>query len=132
MGMSGRELFTFNPEMYEDEDDVAGGEDWDLAAYRKTRQDEDDLAEKERLDAFNEQFAQMQADADAGLLDEEDEDEEGDGEGEEDEDEDEGAEEGEQEAEEQDQETLVEGKGKGKGKEAADHPATESNGVNGD
>ncbi|KAL0953299.1 hypothetical protein HGRIS_004548 [Hohenbuehelia grisea] len=46
-GMSGRDLFQFNPEWFEDEDDGDASDDWDLAKYRKEQEDED-LAEEER------------------------------------------------------------------------------------
>ncbi|KAI0081006.1 hypothetical protein K474DRAFT_1657190 [Panus rudis PR-1116 ss-1] len=45
-GMSGRDLFTYNPEWFQDDDDEEE-EEWDLAKYRKQQEDED-LAEEER------------------------------------------------------------------------------------
>ncbi|KAI0707272.1 hypothetical protein C8Q76DRAFT_748544 [Earliella scabrosa] len=47
-GMSGRDLFTYNPEWFEDEEE-ADEEDWDLAKYRKEKEDEDLAAEEERI-----------------------------------------------------------------------------------
>ncbi|KAI0925683.1 hypothetical protein AcW1_008057 [Taiwanofungus camphoratus] len=47
-GMSGRDLFTYNPEWFEDEDE-GEEEDWDLARYRKEKEQEDLTAEEERI-----------------------------------------------------------------------------------
>ncbi|KAM5531792.1 hypothetical protein V8D89_014562 [Ganoderma adspersum] len=47
-GMSGRDLFTYNPEWFEDEEE-ADEDDWDLAKYRKEKEDEDLAAEEERI-----------------------------------------------------------------------------------
>ncbi|KAJ8488226.1 hypothetical protein ONZ51_g3702 [Trametes cubensis] len=47
-GMSGRDLFTYNPEWFVDEDD-GEEEDWDLAKYRKEQEDEDLAAEEKRI-----------------------------------------------------------------------------------
>ncbi|ETW83338.1 hypothetical protein HETIRDRAFT_444668 [Heterobasidion irregulare TC 32-1] len=50
-GMSGRDLFQFNPEWFEDEDE--GDEDsWDLAKYRREQEDADLAAEEERIRAL--------------------------------------------------------------------------------
>lgn len=46
-GMSGRDLFTYNPEWFEDEDE--DDEDWDLAQYRKQKEDEDIALEEQRI-----------------------------------------------------------------------------------
>ncbi|KAH7911670.1 hypothetical protein BJ138DRAFT_1236472 [Hygrophoropsis aurantiaca] len=40
-GMSGRDLFQYNPEWFEDEDDGDESEDWDLSKYRR-EQDNDE------------------------------------------------------------------------------------------
>ncbi|RDX57184.1 hypothetical protein OH76DRAFT_1368069 [Lentinus brumalis] len=47
-GMSGRDLFTYNPEWFEDDDEPEDDE-WDLAKYRKEQEDADRLAEEERI-----------------------------------------------------------------------------------
>ncbi|KAL7279255.1 hypothetical protein ACG7TL_007096 [Trametes sanguinea] len=47
-GMSGRDLFTYNPEWFEDEEE-ADEEDWDLAKYRKQQEEEDLAAEEKRI-----------------------------------------------------------------------------------
>ncbi|THU89696.1 hypothetical protein K435DRAFT_728875 [Dendrothele bispora CBS 962.96] len=47
-GMSGRDLFQYNPEWFEDSDDD-GGEDWDLTQYRKEKEEEDLAAEEQRI-----------------------------------------------------------------------------------
>ncbi|KAI0636019.1 hypothetical protein C8Q77DRAFT_1100925 [Trametes polyzona] len=47
-GMSGRDLFTYNPEWFEDEDE-GEEEDWDIAKYRKEKEDEDVAAEEQRI-----------------------------------------------------------------------------------
>ncbi|OCH88569.1 hypothetical protein OBBRIDRAFT_795108 [Obba rivulosa] len=46
-GMSGRDLFTYNPEWFEDSDEEE--EDWDLAQYRKQKEDDDLVAEAQRI-----------------------------------------------------------------------------------
>ncbi|KAH9831644.1 uncharacterized protein C8Q71DRAFT_781789 [Rhodofomes roseus] len=45
-GMSGRDLFTYNPEWFEDEDDDEE-EDWDLSKYRRTEGDEEQEVEED-------------------------------------------------------------------------------------
>jgi len=59
VGMSGRDLFSYNPEWFEaeDEDQDVGDEDWDWTTYRKQQEEENELAEKERINHFNEAFA---------------------------------------------------------------------------
>ncbi|OJT11036.1 Translation machinery-associated protein 46 [Trametes pubescens] len=49
-GMSGRDLFTYNPEWFEDEEEDE--EDWDLAKYRKEQEDEAAAAEEQRIRAL--------------------------------------------------------------------------------
>jgi len=51
-GLSGRDLFQYNPEWFEDEED-AGGEDWDLQKYRTTQEEERALEEEARLAALH-------------------------------------------------------------------------------
>jgi hypothetical protein len=46
-GMSGRDLFQYNPEWFQDADDEE--EDWDLSKYRRQKEDEDLAAETERI-----------------------------------------------------------------------------------
>lgn len=46
-GMSGRDLFTYNPEWFQDEDEEE--EDWDLAKYRKEQEEEDLAREEQRI-----------------------------------------------------------------------------------
>ena len=46
-GMSGRDLFQYNPEWFQDVDDDE--EDWDLSKYRHQKEDEDLTAEAERI-----------------------------------------------------------------------------------
>ncbi|KAF8173919.1 hypothetical protein BJ912DRAFT_1147688 [Pholiota molesta] len=41
-GMSGRDLFQYNPEWFADEDDGDGSEDWDLEQYRQQQAAEDE------------------------------------------------------------------------------------------
>lgn len=47
-GMSGRDLFTFNPEWFEDSEEEEE-EEWDLDKYRKEKEEEDEAAEVERI-----------------------------------------------------------------------------------
>lgn len=51
-GMSGRDLFTFNPEWFEGEDEDEE-DDWDLTRYRKEQEDADLLAEEERIQSLS-------------------------------------------------------------------------------
>ncbi|KAI9507318.1 hypothetical protein F5148DRAFT_131156 [Russula earlei] len=46
-GMSGRDLFQYNPEWFQDPDEEE--EDWDLSRYRRQKEDEDLAAENERI-----------------------------------------------------------------------------------
>ncbi|KAJ7196851.1 hypothetical protein GGX14DRAFT_700491 [Mycena pura] len=48
-GLSGRDLFEYNPEWFEDEDDGDVSDDWDLDKYRKEKEDEETAAEAERI-----------------------------------------------------------------------------------
>ncbi|KAF8753550.1 DRG Family Regulatory Protein, Tma46 [Rhizoctonia solani] len=52
VGMSGRDLFQYNPEWFEQDSDEEP--DWDFSAYRKEKQDEDDREEQELIRNFNE------------------------------------------------------------------------------
>lgn len=45
-GMSGRDLFQYNPEWFQDEEDGDASDDWDLSQYRR-EQEEDNLAAEE-------------------------------------------------------------------------------------
>ncbi|KII85224.1 hypothetical protein PLICRDRAFT_45404 [Plicaturopsis crispa FD-325 SS-3] len=49
VGMSGRDLFQYNPEWFEDEDDGDASDDWDLEKYRKQQEAEDEAAEERRI-----------------------------------------------------------------------------------
>jgi len=55
-GMSGRDLFTFNPEWLEDEE---GSEDegWDISALRKEKEQEDAKEEERLIQQFNAGFS---------------------------------------------------------------------------
>ncbi|KAH9970571.1 hypothetical protein BGW80DRAFT_1328580 [Lactifluus volemus] len=46
-GMSGRDLFQYNPEWFQDLDEEE--EDWDLSKYRRQKEDEDLATENERI-----------------------------------------------------------------------------------
>ncbi|KAF7336981.1 hypothetical protein MVEN_02134600 [Mycena venus] len=48
-GMSGKDLFEYNPEWFEDEDEGDASDDWDLQQYRKQKEDEDAAAEAKRI-----------------------------------------------------------------------------------
>ncbi|KAJ7592648.1 hypothetical protein C8J56DRAFT_929147 [Mycena floridula] len=50
-GMSGRDLFQYNPEWFEDEDDGDESDDWDLSKYRREKEEDDLAAEASRLAA---------------------------------------------------------------------------------
>ncbi|KAK7006158.1 hypothetical protein R3P38DRAFT_3036997 [Favolaschia claudopus] len=47
-GMSGKDLFEYNPEWFEDDDGDAS-DDWDLQMYRQEKEDEDAAAEAQRI-----------------------------------------------------------------------------------
>ncbi|KAJ7650450.1 hypothetical protein FB45DRAFT_887987 [Roridomyces roridus] len=47
VGMSGKDLFEYNPEWFQDED--GEDEDWDLAKYRREKEEEDQAAEAMRI-----------------------------------------------------------------------------------
>ncbi|KAH9023900.1 hypothetical protein EDB85DRAFT_295948 [Lactarius pseudohatsudake] len=47
IGMSGRDLFQYNPEWFQDSDEEE--EEWDLTKYRQQKEDEDTAAENERI-----------------------------------------------------------------------------------
>lgn len=56
-GMSGRDLFTFNPDLMNDSDDESDGEDeWDLQLLRIRSEKEKREAEIERIRMLDEQF----------------------------------------------------------------------------
>ncbi|KAJ3478371.1 hypothetical protein NLI96_g9803 [Meripilus lineatus] len=46
-GMSGRDLFTYNPEWFEDEEEEE--EEWDITRYRHEKEEEDLAAEEQRI-----------------------------------------------------------------------------------
>lgn len=48
-GMSGRDLFQYNPEWFEDEDEGDASDDWDLSKYRREKEAEDLAAEELRI-----------------------------------------------------------------------------------
>ncbi|KAF8176723.1 hypothetical protein K438DRAFT_1846654 [Mycena galopus ATCC 62051] len=48
-GMSGKDLFEYNPEWFEDEDDGDATDDWDILKYRKEKEDEDAAREAQRI-----------------------------------------------------------------------------------
>ncbi|CCL98649.1 uncharacterized protein FIBRA_00651 [Fibroporia radiculosa] len=64
-GMSGRDLFTYNPEWFEDED-PDDEEEWDLAKYRKAKEDEDLAAEEDRIKNLNLQDEESSRDSEGG------------------------------------------------------------------
>ncbi|KAG5340893.1 hypothetical protein C0989_012645 [Termitomyces sp. Mn162] len=49
VGMSGRDLFTYNPEWFADSDDEDDGDEWDLNKYRRQKEAEDLEAEERRI-----------------------------------------------------------------------------------
>lgn len=52
-GMSGRDLFTYNPLMLEGDEEEDGDDDeWDLEEYRRKAMEERDEAERERMRAL--------------------------------------------------------------------------------
>jgi len=62
-GMSGRDLFQYNPEWFEDEDDGDGTDDWDLNKYRREKEEEDLAREELRIAQLNVGDGEHQGDA---------------------------------------------------------------------
>ena len=56
VGMSGRDLFTYNADWFQDESDDDDDE-WDLTAYRKQKQEEDEADQQAMLEKWNKAFA---------------------------------------------------------------------------
>ncbi|KAH7341448.1 hypothetical protein B0J17DRAFT_646578 [Rhizoctonia solani] len=52
VGMSGRDLFQYNPEWFDQDSDEEP--DWDFSAYRKEKQEENDREEQDVMRKFNE------------------------------------------------------------------------------
>jgi len=52
-GMSGRDLFQYNPEWFQDEDDGDASDDWDLEQYRRRKEEEDLEAENVRISSLS-------------------------------------------------------------------------------
>ncbi|KIM40680.1 hypothetical protein M413DRAFT_446091 [Hebeloma cylindrosporum] len=48
-GMSGRDLFQYNPEWFQDEDEGDASDDWDLDQYRREKEQEDLDTETQRV-----------------------------------------------------------------------------------
>ncbi|KAF7289610.1 Translation machinery-associated protein 46 [Mycena chlorophos] len=48
-GLSGRDLFEYNPEWFEDEEEGDASDAWDLDQYRREKEDEDTAAEELRI-----------------------------------------------------------------------------------
>jgi len=51
VGMSGRDLFQYNPEWFQEEEED-DSDDWDLTQYRRQKEQEDLTAEEERIAAL--------------------------------------------------------------------------------
>lgn len=62
-GMSGRDLFQYNPEWFEDEDDGDATDDWDLTKYRKQKEEEDLAEEELRITNLSLQGGSLQGNA---------------------------------------------------------------------
>ncbi|KZP00543.1 hypothetical protein CALVIDRAFT_279475 [Calocera viscosa TUFC12733] len=61
-GMSGRDLFTYNPEWFREEEEEEAADDdegWDITAYRRQRAEEDEREEERRIRDMNEGFRDM-------------------------------------------------------------------------
>ncbi|BGP54312.1 Translation machinery-associated protein 46 [Rhodotorula sphaerocarpa] len=61
-GLSGRDLFTYNPELLlgdEDEDEEGGDDEWDFAMLRVRTENERQAKETERLRAMDSSYGQM-------------------------------------------------------------------------
>ncbi|TDL25757.1 hypothetical protein BD410DRAFT_784790 [Rickenella mellea] len=55
VGMSGRDLFSYNPEWFEDEEGDAE-EEWDIEKYRRERDAERDADEEERIQSLSDGY----------------------------------------------------------------------------
>jgi len=49
-GMSGRDLFSYNPDWFEEEEESEEEEEWDIAKIRKEREEEEAQEEEERME----------------------------------------------------------------------------------
>ncbi|KZT53272.1 hypothetical protein CALCODRAFT_458231 [Calocera cornea HHB12733] len=68
-GMSGRDLFTYNPEWFREEEEEEAPDDdegWDITAYRRQRAEEDEREEERRIREMNEGFREMDLEGTVG------------------------------------------------------------------
>jgi len=49
-GMSGRDLFSYNPDWFEEEEASEEEEEWDIAKFRKEREEEEAREEARRME----------------------------------------------------------------------------------
>ena len=56
-GLSGKDLFTFNADWFENDESDEEDEDWDLSAYRKERKEQDEADQAALLERWNKAFA---------------------------------------------------------------------------
>lgn len=68
VGMSGRDLFTYNPLLLDEEDEEGGGneddDDWDMEIWRKRAMEEQDEAERKRMAALENGMAETNLNGD--------------------------------------------------------------------
>ena len=49
-GMSGRDLFSYNPDWFEEDEESEEEEEWDIAKFRKEREEEEAREEERRME----------------------------------------------------------------------------------
>ena len=54
--MSGRDLFSYNPDWFEEEEESEEEEEWDIAKFRKAREEEEAREEEKRMEELRRGF----------------------------------------------------------------------------
>lgn len=55
-GMSGRDLFSYNPDWFEEEESEEEEEEWDIAKFRKAKEEEEAREEEARMEELRRGF----------------------------------------------------------------------------
>ena len=58
-GMSGRDLFSYNPDWFEEEAESEEEEEWDIAKIRKEREEEEAREEERRMEEMRREFEEV-------------------------------------------------------------------------
>jgi hypothetical protein len=57
--MSGRDLFSYNPDWFEEEEESEEEEEWDIAKFRKAREEEEAREEETRMEELRRGFGEV-------------------------------------------------------------------------